>query len=71
MRTTPPSVDHWAESGDREHLVQFYEDSQALVDTLDGFIGSGLLFLVIYRVASILPAFQEKPGRKAVQAKAE
>jgi PAS domain S-box-containing protein len=42
MRTNPPSVDHWAEIGDREHLVQFYEDSQTLVETLEGFIGSGL-----------------------------
>ena len=33
---------HWAEIGDREHLVQFYEDSQTLVETLTGFIGSGL-----------------------------
>ena len=42
MRTTPPPVDRWAELGDREHLVQFYEDSQTLVETLKGFIGSGL-----------------------------
>jgi hypothetical protein len=39
---TPPSVDRWAEIGDHEHLVQFYEDSQALVETLNGFIGAGL-----------------------------
>ncbi|HKR33411.1 MAG TPA: response regulator [Steroidobacteraceae bacterium] len=39
---TPPSVDRWAEIGDHEHLVQFYEDSQALVETLNGFIGGGL-----------------------------
>ena len=42
MPTTPPSVDRWAEIGDHEHLVQFYEDSQALVETLNGFIGGGL-----------------------------
>ena len=42
MQKNPPSVDHWAEIGDREHLVQFYEDSQTLVETLTGFIGSGL-----------------------------
>jgi PAS domain S-box-containing protein len=42
MPTTPPSVDRWAEIGDHEHLVQFYEDSQTLVETLNGFIGSGL-----------------------------
>jgi PAS domain S-box-containing protein len=42
MRTNPPSVDLWAELGDREHLVQFYEDSHTLVETLDGFIGSAL-----------------------------
>jgi PAS domain S-box-containing protein len=39
---SPPPVDRWAELGDREHLVQFYEDSQTLVETLTGFIGSGL-----------------------------
>jgi len=42
MRTNPPSVDPWAELGDREHLVQFYEDSQTLIETLGGFIGGGL-----------------------------
>ena len=42
MQKNPPSVDHWAEIGDREHLVQFYEDSQTLVETLTGFIGSAL-----------------------------
>jgi PAS domain S-box-containing protein len=42
MRTNPPAVDPWAELGDREHLVQFYEDSQTLIETLDGFIGGGL-----------------------------
>src|SRR5918994_422551 len=42
MPTTPPAVDQWAEIGDREHLVQFYDDSQTLVETLAGFIGSGL-----------------------------
>ena len=42
MRTTPPSLDHWAEIGEREHLVQFFEDSQTLVETLDGFIGGAL-----------------------------
>jgi PAS domain S-box-containing protein len=42
MPTTPPSVDQWAEIGEREHLVQFYEDSQTLVETLNDFIGSGL-----------------------------
>src|SRR6188768_1218599 len=42
MPTTPPPVDHWAELGDREHLVQFFEDSQTLVETLNGFIGNGL-----------------------------
>ena len=42
MRTNPPSVDHWAEIGDGEHLVQFFEDSQTLVECLDGFIGGGL-----------------------------
>jgi PAS domain S-box-containing protein len=39
---TPPFVDRWAEIGDCEHLVQFYEDSQTLVQTLSGFIGGGL-----------------------------
>jgi PAS domain S-box-containing protein len=42
MRTNPPSVDPWAELGEREHLVQFYEDSHNLIETLDGFIGGGL-----------------------------
>ena len=42
MRTNPPAVDPWAELGDREHLVQFYEDSQTLVETLEGFIGGAL-----------------------------
>jgi PAS domain S-box-containing protein len=42
MRTNPPSVDPWAELGEREHLVQFYEDSQTLVETLEGFIGGAL-----------------------------
>ena len=42
MRTNPPAVDPWAELGDREHLVQFYEDSQTLVETLEGFIGVAL-----------------------------
>jgi PAS domain S-box-containing protein len=42
MQKNPPAVDQWAEIGDREHLVQFYEDSQTLVETLTGFIGSGL-----------------------------
>ena len=42
MRTNPPSVDPWAELGDREHLVQFYEDSHTLVETLEGFIGGAL-----------------------------
>jgi PAS domain S-box-containing protein len=42
MRTDPPSVDPWAELGEREHLVQFYEDSQNLAETLEGFIGGAL-----------------------------
>src|SRR5687768_1642142 len=42
MQKIPPSVDHWPEIGDREHLVQFYEDSQTLVESVTGFIGSGL-----------------------------
>jgi len=42
MRTNPPSVDPWAELGEREHLVQFYDDSHSLIETLDGFIGGGL-----------------------------
>jgi PAS domain S-box-containing protein len=42
MRTNPPSVDLWAELGDSEHLVQFYEDSHTLIETLDGFIGGAL-----------------------------
>jgi PAS domain S-box-containing protein len=42
MPTNPPSIDQWAEIGEREHLVQFYEDSQTLVETVAGFIGSGL-----------------------------
>jgi PAS domain S-box-containing protein len=42
MRTNPPSVDPWAELGEREHLVQFYEDSHSLVETLEGFIGGAL-----------------------------
>ncbi|HKQ12579.1 MAG TPA: PAS domain S-box protein [Steroidobacteraceae bacterium] len=42
MRTNPPSVDPWAELGDREHLVEFYEDSHNLIETLDGFIGGSL-----------------------------
>jgi PAS domain S-box-containing protein len=42
MRTNPPSVDPWAELGEREHLVQFYEDSHNLIETLEGFIGGGL-----------------------------
>ncbi len=42
MPTTPPPVDPWAEIGPCEHLVQFYEDSQTLVETLDGFIGGAL-----------------------------
>jgi PAS domain S-box-containing protein len=42
MPTSPPPVDRWAELGDREHLVQFYEDSQKLIETLNDFIGSGL-----------------------------
>lgn len=42
MHSSPSSRDPWAEIGDREHLVQFYEDSQTLVETLNGFIGSGL-----------------------------
>jgi PAS domain S-box-containing protein len=42
MQKNPPSVDHWAEIGDREHLVQFYDDSQTLVESVTGFIGSGL-----------------------------
>src|SRR5688500_17168469 len=42
MQEKTPSVDHWAEIGEREHLVQFYEDSQTLVETVAGFIGSGL-----------------------------
>jgi PAS domain S-box-containing protein len=42
MRTNPPSVDPWAELGEREHLVQFYEDSQTLIETLEGFIGYAL-----------------------------
>jgi PAS domain S-box-containing protein len=41
MQPRPP-VDPWAEIGPREHLVQFYENSQALVETLDGFIGGAL-----------------------------
>src|SRR4051812_34434091 len=39
MRRIPPSVDPWAELGEREHLVQFYEDSHNLVESLEGFIG--------------------------------
>src|SRR5262249_8674489 len=35
-------VDQWAEIGDCDHLVQFYDDSQALVETLTGFIGGAL-----------------------------
>lgn len=42
MSTTAPPVDRWAEIGDREHLVQFYEDPQTLVETLVEFIGGGL-----------------------------
>src|ERR1700754_83270 len=42
MRTNAPSVDHWAEIGDGEHLVQFFEDSQALLESLEGFIGGGV-----------------------------
>jgi PAS domain S-box-containing protein len=42
MPTTTPTVDRWAEIGPSEHLVQFYENSQTLVETLDGFIGGAL-----------------------------
>jgi PAS domain S-box-containing protein len=42
MPINPPSVDYWAEIGEREHLVQFYEDSQTLVETVAEFIGGGL-----------------------------
>ncbi|HKU13668.1 MAG TPA: response regulator [Steroidobacteraceae bacterium] len=42
MQSTAPPVDPWAEIGDCDHLVQFYDDSTALVATLGGFIGGAL-----------------------------
>jgi hypothetical protein len=33
----------WSEVGPCEHFVQFYEDDEVLMDTLEGFIGPGLV----------------------------
>lgn len=33
----------WREIGPAEHFVQFYEDDSILLDTIDGFIGLGLV----------------------------
>jgi hypothetical protein len=32
----------WAEMGPSEHLVQFYEDDDTFLDTLEGFVADGL-----------------------------
>jgi hypothetical protein len=33
----------WNEVGSREHFCQFYEDDGVLIDTVDGFVGPGLI----------------------------
>jgi PAS domain S-box-containing protein len=42
MQETSAPIEHWEEIGSNEHLVQFYDDSHTLIDTLGGYIGSGL-----------------------------
>jgi PAS domain S-box-containing protein len=69
MQTNPPSVDRWAEIGDREHLVQFFEDSQTLVEALDGFIGGALRSQgagIVIASAEHLDAFERALARSGI-----
>jgi hypothetical protein len=53
----------WGEIAPREHLVQFYEDEQVFLDTLEGFVGGGLKAgdsIILIAVATHIKALEDR-----------
>jgi hypothetical protein len=53
----------WGEIAPREHLVQFYEDEQVFLDTLEGYVGGGLKAgdsIILIAVATHIKALEER-----------